>query len=92
MSCGNFFSMFSTDHINKCKFGSCIVSHILLLPTYIFQDAQRGRKVQGPHQVGKSGKSREFCDRSGKCREKRNAFKNVVVSVKSLIVVPWSKP
>ena len=26
--------------------------------------------MQGPHQVGKSGKRREFCDRSGKCREK----------------------
>ena len=36
--------------------------------------------LQGPHQVGKSGKSREFCDRSGKCREKQNTLKNVVVS------------
>ena len=38
--------------------------------------------IQGPHQAGKSGKSREFCDRSGKCREKQNTLKNVVVSGK----------
>ena len=34
-----------------------------------------GRKycIQGPHQVGKSGKSREFCDRSG---SRENVGKN----------------
>ena len=37
--------------------------------------------LQGPHQVGKLGKSREFCDRSGS-REKQNTLKNVVVSGK----------
>ena len=29
--------------------------------------------LQGPHQVGKSGKSREFCDRSG---SRENVGKN----------------
>ena len=52
--------------------------------------------IQGPHQVGKSGKSREFCDRSGSRenvgKNETPLIKNVNVSRKSLIVVPWSRP